>query len=885
MSVYETCRPSQGGTPKCGLGKTCKRIQLPGKRLSSRGVTTPLEYFIVIAAPEWLDDKKGSIGNGRGIPKLIEFLDKAKIDKDKVYLTSLVKCAPPKRKPSIQEIKACIPHIAKELHAIKPKIVILLGNETLKMFNLNKAGGLKAIRGQILENRLLPDAEGGDDWSHKFYTIMPTYDPSTLLYSNNIKLERKILSDYRRAKTFVESGEYTKTATTKPSFNIISNRDMLRTLIEQIKKVGIFAFDTESRSLDWNVEPLICLSFTIETRLGIFSLNKDPYINYILPIYKHNPAGKDWKLAPYWKPAKRVKDSEWAQLNDMLGMSAGYLILQELKEVFEDPSIDKIAHNIKYDMNVLRKHGDIQIKGKLYDTMLMHHALLEEKPHSLAWLSDIELNIPDYDKEIKKITGKGKKLKYTYDYIPDRILYPYAALDAQNTYGLYKIYKSELDEKPHLWSLYNNEIEPAIRTFADAEWYGTKLDRNIIEALSDDYQQEREQLLSDMRAATFPEFNPGSPDQVAKVVIDAGLGDRIVDKSKTSGYCTDKERLLKIRNELSIADKIVKFRNINKMISTYLVNAKKDMDDNDRLRVTFWIHGTETGRPSCRFLHQIPRVDLQRTAAGKHNMREMFVCEDGRSLVYFDYSQIELRVLAEEAQDYEMMRLFADGEDIHVATAACMIGIPDEKVNSFNRQNCGKMVNFGLAYGSEGFQLLQKGEWEDEKGNRHPISWSMLQTGMRRFNERFSGVAEFLGTVPDIARRQGCVYVTRFGRERRIGDVLLERDRYTRKKAEREITNFSIQSPASSINIRTLNMVNGQLISWMENGSLVEGDIFLINTVHDSGTYDVANKYVGWFMKALKGIAERVVPEYGMSFPVDIGTGKSWAEAEADSKS
>lgn len=888
---YTSCRPSEGGKPACRLGTQCRSVEIRGLGLDSVAlnrahglpVSPPLhntsyDYFVIMESPDFIDDKVGSIGHGKSIGKLIEFVDRAGVPQDKVFLTYLVRCLPPKRKPTVQEIKACIPHIKKEIETYNPKVILTLGNTPLRLFNLHNIGGINAARGRSYRKTL----SNGDDkvTSTKKWTVIPTLDPGVFFHRPDKKLEVRVVEDYRAAKNLVDSGlqHWRREEYAVNNYELIGSFEALEKLIEHIKEHKFFAFDTESRSLPWYREPLICLSFCTPD-----------YRTFIVPIYKHDPWGLDWKLKSFWTPSmfnKKVgfpgdEPDDWENLGNVLGMAGGVKVLHKLKEVFEDPTIRKAAHNMKYDMNVLRRHGDIRVQGELFDTLLMHHILFEHKPHDLEYLADLEFEVGDYSKLIKQIVGRGKKLKQTYDNIPDDILWKYAATDAEMCMRLAARYHAQLLAKPHLWNLYKAEAEQSIHTLAEAEWRGSLLDENVIDELLKEYKKDQDRLLMEMRKVTNPEFNPLSHDQVAKEIRKAGYGDKIEDAKKAKGYDTSKDVLADLRRDLDVADKVLKYRTNDKMIKTYLVNAKNDIDDDYRIRISFLIHGTETGRLSCRFLHQIPRVDKQRIAAGLHNMRDMFIAPPGSKIVYLDYSQIELRILAYLAQDEYMLKLFAEDADIHTITAAAILGIEPEDVVEFNRQNCGKNVNFGLSYGSQGYQLVKKGEWEDDDGIRRPITWHMLRRGMARFNEQFPGVAAYPEVVVNEALMNGGTYVSSFGRERRMGARLNDQDEYVRKAAERELVNFTIQSPAGAVTTRTLNLVHSKL----RDTNVNEDDAFLVNTVHDSGAWEVKDYLVDWFTKSLKILAERPIAQLGgLSFPVDIGVGQSWSEAEANAK-
>ena len=198
----------------------------------------------------------------------------------------------------------------------------------------------------------------------------------------------------------------------------------------------------------------------------------------------------------------------------------------------------------------------------------------------------------------------------------------------------------------------------------------------------------------------------------------------------------------------------------------------------------------------------------------------------------------------------------------------------------FPSHDQGKGVNFGLAYGSEGHNLVKTVTWKDENGKEHPLTWDLLNDGMISFKRRFHGMMDYLASIPDIARAQGGVYCTPFGRERRMGNKLNDKNKGIRKAAEREIVNFSIQSVAGAITIRTLNIIHDWILQWRANGLPIE-DLWLLNTVHDSGAWNVVDDKIMFFARSLEKAATRPIPELkNYEFPCDIGVGKSLTACE-----
>jgi len=859
-----TCRPDENGVPACPRASKCSSIEIRGKSLLDLSIhrshgnrDDPIifpedcDILIICESLDKKDDWNGFFGHARMFEKLIELIAKAEIDSSRVWISPLVRCYTNK-KPTVTEINKCAPLLAQEIEQVNPKSILLLGTLALRAFRLHNMGGLTYIRGEVY-NIPIPNRD-----IDKTYHVIPTNDPNIFYRQDSPQLEARILSDYKKA-LLIADGKPIGDQSQLAKYTLIDSIDKLKDLISEIKSQKLFAFDTEYPSVPAYRHPLICISFS----LGVGR-------NWVLPIKQHDSDGLDYKLKPYWE--KIILDE----------------IIFLLKSVFEDREIAKGGHNIKGDCIVLRRWLDIKVRGFLYDSMLMHHLLHEYKPHKLEFLADAEFGVGDYSKELHDIIGYGAKLKATYDNVLDDMLWMYAAMDAECTWRLVELYHRRLQEKPHLWQLYLEETEPASHAYLKAEWFGHAIDMKTHAVLVTEYEQLSENLLADIRAETWPDFNPNSPPQCIKAIISAGFSESIKDYHTVSGYSTGKDKLMDIQRDLPLAKWIIDYRNATKMLGTYLKVIEEDIDVDGRIRPSFWIPGTESGRISCRLFHQIPRVDKKR----KHNIKDIFSSRDGYTLVYFDLSQVELRMIAILANDIKMLEIFyPDGldkpnlkADLHSETAAVILNCDVENVSEFNRQEIGKPTNFGVAYGSEGHTLVKKGRWEDAKGNIHAVTWKMLTPGMERFKENYAGLTIYLEDVPNITRAQGNIYCTPFGRERRMGGKLDDPVEGIRKAAEREIVNFTIQSPAGALTVRIIITIDQLLDGFIDGGQLEEDDIYLVNNVHDSATWEVKDRLVDWFKDTLKEIIHRPVLQLaGAVFPGDIGTGNTETEAEKSS--
>ena len=861
-----TCRTEEGGSPRCGLAETAKTVEVRGHSalaVRERRESPPssdYDVMIVGEAPGQEEDRWGLPFQGRAGAKLFDFISKAGLDPSRVFITNIVRCRPPgNRRPSVKEISICRPYLEEEIRHIMPKVVILLGNSALRLFNLHNEGGITYIRGKVYRKRF----PGWDDDTPEF-NIIPTIHPAAFLHNPNPKSEARVVEDYRTALHLLEGK--TPKEIYHSSYRLADNFGEVMKLAGFLTEAGRFAFDTESVSLPFTKFPLMCLSFCWGHEQVA-----------ILPIYRHKEGNSPYQLEPVWSETERRQ------------------VVGCLRMIFEDPEIEKIAHNLKYDMNVLKWHLGIDVKGKLWDTIAMHHILDEKRPHDLESLANIEFGVGDYSWEIRKIVGQSRDK--TYDAIPDEVLWPYSATDAEATFRLWEVYHKEMSETPKFLRLYDEESEPLLKALAKAERTGSLLRTEIVEDLKQEAQIEITELETKMKKATWPEFNAGSPAEVYKAGCQLGYSKELTDKSKTMGFSTGKGILTELGEKEEFFKWVLQFRSNKKLLGTYLENVLNDIDSDGRCRYSWLLHGTETGRLSCRFLHQVPRIDRKRVEEGRPVMRDLIVAPPGYRLVYADFSQVELRIMAIVSADKEMLRLLnTAGADIHNATTAEVLGIPEDgtpgeikvgkktyqaTVGKPNRDDIGKRVNFGLAYGSQGFSLVATAQWTDVEGEKHNITWDMLEEGMQRWHARFPGVSRYLTNTPDEARNRGGVIENCFGRERRFGTRLVDEKQFIRERAERECVNFPVQSAAGGLTNRTIIKLDQMLDEHIETGGLDPLGVRLINTVHDSIMYEVMDDYVDWFVEAVRIVGTRPIPELGgASFPLNIGVGGSWTEAE-----
>lgn len=862
---FHNCDPDEGGKPLCKIPtilsekgyrftrtphiQGCSLAEFIKGRRDINKRNNNYKTFVISDYPSKEADFAGMPLSGDARQLLVAMLEYAQFDPETTYITNHAKCAPPKRKASSAEYTACRQHIEYELYKHKPELVILLGAETLKVFNLGGYGGITSIHGEVY-NLQYPHWEEPDT-----YKVMATYHPKHYLVSQVHSIKMHMQSDLSKARSLLDDGVAVKNDFYQCGYQVLDTEEELDAAIDKIKSHGVFAFDTESPALHFMRSPMM----TVQLSIGRGN-------TWVLPFFKHDPEGSylgKYKLKPHWLNGRKK------YAND------------RLKEIFEDPNIQKAAHNIKYDMNVLRRHCDIRVKGQLWDTQVMHHILDVRGPHGLKELADNEFFVGNYEKHVRDIVGHGKNLICTYDNVPDEILHPYGANDAELTYRLLEVFYDKMQHKPSLVKLYMEESMPAMYTLAEAEYNGAHLNIENVKALGEGFKSEMEELTQKCRELTQPDFNPGSTQQVAKALRELGYAEDILDNTAASGYSTDKDTLLEIVNDCPLADHVIKYRNRNKFLSTYVENALVKIDDDGCIRYGFNLAGTLSGRLSNTFFHQIPKSKEDDVKAGKLVMRDMIDEPDDYVIYYADYSQIELRVFAQITGEQDLINELSkpDG-DIHRATAAGALRCHPNEVSKFNRSAVGKPLNFGVIYGSEGHALARLEYEEPRTGKRLKIGKEKALEFVRNFRQRYAKVNEFLESVPDQARAAGNKVVTIFGREIIIPD-LSHKDEYKRARAERSATNAAVQSPAGAICIRTMNVMRQVL----EELQIPPEKAKLRVSVHDSITYGVHKDYLEWFDETFRAVAQRPIPELGgITLPVEAGWGRTWAEAERNAK-
>lgn len=527
-------------------------------------------------------------------------------------------------------------------------------------------------------------------------------------------------------------------------------------------------------------------------------------------------------------------------------------IVREFEPVFKNEKSLKVGQNIKYDMLVLQNYG-IEVRGKLFDTMVAHYVLQPELRHNMDYLAEIYLHYQTI--HIEELIGpKGKGQKNMRDLSPQEV-YLYACEDADVTLKLKNILEQELKKNDAEKLFYEIEM-PLVPVLVNIESNGVRLDTEALKQSSEHFTTRLQSIEKEIYTLAEGEFNIASPKQVGEILFDKLKIVEKAKKTKTGQYVTSEEVLESLRNKHDIIGKILEYRVLKKLLSTYidalpqLINPKTG-----RIHTSFNQTVTATGRLSSSNpnLQNIPIRDED----GKE-IRKAFIPDDGCSFFSADYSQIELRIMAHLSEDKNMIDAFLSGYDIHAATAAKIYKVDIKEVTADMRRKA-KTANFGIIYGISVFGLAERMN-VDRKEAKELIDG---------YFETYPQVKSYMDKSIQVAREHGYVE-TIFHRKRFLPDIN-SRNAVVRGYAERNAINAPIQGSAADI----IKVAMARIYERFKAEGLKAK---MILQVHDELNFSVPAKE--------KEIVEQVVIEemekaYRMHVPLkaDCGWGTNWLEA------
>ncbi|MFM5716521.1 DNA polymerase I [Aeromonas allosaccharophila] len=586
--------------------------------------------------------------------------------------------------------------------------------------------------------------------------------------------------------------------------------------LEQLKAAPLFAFDTETTSLDYMEARIVGVSFAVEA-------GKAAYV----------PFGHDYLGAP-------------VQLSEAV-------VLGKLKPLLEDPTHLKVGQNLKYDRNVLLNH-DIDLQGIAYDTMLESYVLNSTASrHDMDSLAKRYLGVETTSFE--DIAGKGVK-QLTFNQIELEQAAPYAAEDADITLRLHQTLWGQLEAVPGLAKVFSEIELPLLPVLARMELLGTTIDPKLLHQQSQEIEVRLAELEKQAHELAGQEFNLSSPKQLGEILF-TKLGLPIIKKTPKGAPSTAEEVLAELAETYELPRLLMEHRGLAKLKSTYTDKLPLMIKpQTGRVHTSYHQAVAATGRLSSSDpnLQNIP----VRNEQGRR-IRQAFIPSAGYKLVAADYSQIELRIMAHLSGDKGLLTAFAEGKDIHKATAAEVFGVALDAVTTDMRRSA-KAINFGLIYGMSAFGLAKQ----------LGIGRAEAQKYMDLYFERYPGVLEYMERTRQQAEAQGYVE-TLFGRRLYLPDIK-SRNAGLRKAAERAAINAPMQGTAADIIKRAMINVD----SWIRG--IEDESIRMLMQVHDELVFEIREEkleeYTAIIKEKMSGAAELHVP-----LLVEAGTGDNWDQA------
>ncbi|BDS28406.1 MULTISPECIES: DNA polymerase I [Aeromonas] len=586
--------------------------------------------------------------------------------------------------------------------------------------------------------------------------------------------------------------------------------------LARLQAAPLFAFDTETTSLDYMDARVVGVSFAIEP-------GKAAYV----------PFGHDYLGAP-------------VQLSEAL-------VLGKLKPLLEDPTRLKVGQNLKYDRNVLLNHG-IELQGIAYDTMLESYVLNSTASrHDMDSLARRYLNAETISFE--EIAGKGVK-QLTFNQIELEQAAPYAAEDADITLRLHQTLWGKLSAEPGLAKVFSEIELPLLPVLARMERLGTTIEPKLLHQQSQEIEVRLAELEKQAHELAGQEFNLSSPKQLGEILF-TKLGLPVIKKTPKGAPSTAEEVLAELAETYDLPRLLMEHRGLAKLKSTYTDKLPLMIKpQTGRVHTSYHQAVAATGRLSSTDpnLQNIP----VRNEQGRR-IRQAFIPCAGYKLVAADYSQIELRIMAHLSGDKGLLTAFAEGKDIHKATAAEVFGVALDAVTSDMRRSA-KAINFGLIYGMSAFGLAKQ----------LGIGRAEAQKYMDLYFERYPGVLEYMERTRQQAEAQGYVE-TLFGRRLYLPDIK-SRNAGLRKAAERAAINAPMQGTAADIIKRAMINVD----DWIRG--IEDESIRMLMQVHDELVFEIREEkleeYIGLIKEKMSCAAELDVP-----LVVEVGTGVNWDQA------
>ncbi|NKC00491.1 MAG: DNA polymerase I [Pseudomonadales bacterium] len=596
---------------------------------------------------------------------------------------------------------------------------------------------------------------------------------------------------------------------------MVNDIDDLKVWLEEAKRIGLLAVDTETTSVNY-----------MEAELVGFCLAHEPGAGIYVPV------GHDYIGAP----AQLALDD----------------VLELIKPILLDEQVTKVAQNLKYDMSVLAKYG-VAIEGPVRDTMLESYVLNSVgSRHNMDDLAKNYLNRTTVKYE--EVAGKGAK-QLTFNQIDLENATRYAAEDADITLQLHKHFWPQLQAEKKLCSVYEEIEIPLVPVLSAVERHGALVDGRLLAQHSAELSDRMAELKAEAWRLGGEEFNLDSPKQLQEIFYEK-LQLPVLKKTPKGAPSTAEPVLVDLARDYELPATILEYRGLHKLKSTYTDKLPLQINpETKRIHTSYHQAVAATGRLSSADpnLQNIPI----RNAEGRR-IRQAFVAPPGKVMVAADYSQIELRIMAHLSSDENLMAAFANGEDVHRATAGEVFGKSGDAVTDEERRSA-KAINFGLIYGMSAFGL----------GRQLSISRTLAADYIERYFTRYPGVRDYMEQTRALAREQGFVE-TVYGRRLYLPDINAKHVP-RRQGAERTAINAPMQGTAADIIKRAMLSV----YAWLESGTL---DAAMMMQVHDELVFEVDEAQADDLIAGVKSLMEGAA-DLSVELIVDAGVGLNWDEA------
>ncbi|PCJ49063.1 MAG: DNA polymerase I [Gammaproteobacteria bacterium] len=607
-------------------------------------------------------------------------------------------------------------------------------------------------------------------------------------------------------------------------YQTILDKAQFEIWLDKLQQSSLFAFDTETTSLDYMQAQLVGVSFSVKA-------GEAAYV----------PFAHDYIGAP------EQLDKEY--------------VLQKLKPLLENEDCAKVGQNLKYDASVLARQG-INLKGIRFDTMLESYVINSVgNRHDMNTLALKFLNHQTI--HFEDVAGKGKK-QITFNQVDLELAGPYAAEDADITLRLHEKLWPLIDKEEMLKSVFENIELPLIKVLSSIERTGVIVDSTKLLNQSSELAIEIAQLQTSAYSLAGTEFNLASPKQLQEILFEK-LGLPILKRTPKKQPSTAEEVLQELANDYELPSVILQFRSLSKLKSTYTDKLPKMVNpDTGRIHTSYHQAVTATGRLSSTEpnLQNIPI----RTEQGRR-IRKAFIPEQGYKMVAIDYSQIELRIMAHLSGDEGLVNAFELGLDIHRATAAEVFDLSTEDVTA-NQRRSAKAINFGLLYGMSAFGLAKQ----------LGINRTDAQHYMNTYFARYPGVQCYMEETRVKARDKGYVE-TLFGRRLYLPDINASNG-MRRQAAERTAINAPMQGTAADI----IKIAMIDVYNWIKDESPLllpkpeAQPLRMIMQVHDELVFEIPEPQVKEISEKLKTIMESAV-ELSVPLIAEVGIGDNWEQA------